>query len=260
MIPNRQPLPSTTQEQIASLTSLLCESTQENLVGIYAHGSLAMGCFNPLISDIDLLVITQQPMSQQVRRQILDRLLRLSGTPHPVEISIIYYAQIIPWRHPTPFDFHYSEVWRAIAQAVLAGEPHIALPNGEDSDLAGHFTVLMRRGYSLAGAPIAGLQLSVPWKDYLDSVRSDFAWAVSSGHAGPVYVVLNACRCWAAVTDGVVLSKMEGGTWAAERVPARFRPLLIRACAAYSGEAVESTIGDAEACTFHHWIADRLGW
>ena len=30
-----------------------------NLTGVYLHGSLAMGCFNPKKSDIDLLVVVE---------------------------------------------------------------------------------------------------------------------------------------------------------------------------------------------------------
>ena len=29
----------------------------ENLTGVYLHGSLAMGCFNPDKSDIDLIIV-----------------------------------------------------------------------------------------------------------------------------------------------------------------------------------------------------------
>ncbi len=254
------PIPPVTQEQIAALTHLLCECTQGNLVGIYAHGSLAMGCFNPQVSDIDLLVITQQPLQQAARRQILGGLLDLSGAPHPVEISIVYYAQVDPWRHPAPFDLHFSEAWRTATSAVLANVANAALPGGEDSDLAGHFTVLKRRGLCLVGTPITDLRLAVPWEDYLASLRSDFVWAVTSGEVSPVYIVLNACRCWAAVADGVVLSKAEGGVWAAGHVPARFRLLVARSRATYGGEQTEAAIDAAEARVFHGWIGERLGW
>ena len=30
---------------------------QTNLVGVYLHGSAVMGCFNPLKSDLDLIVV-----------------------------------------------------------------------------------------------------------------------------------------------------------------------------------------------------------
>ena len=35
----------------------------DNLVGFYLHGSLAMGCFNPELSDIDFLAVVSRPMT-----------------------------------------------------------------------------------------------------------------------------------------------------------------------------------------------------
>ncbi|MDD6156298.1 MAG: nucleotidyltransferase domain-containing protein [Lachnospiraceae bacterium] len=36
----------------------------DNLTGVYLHGSAAMGCFNPEESDIDLLVVVKDALSQ----------------------------------------------------------------------------------------------------------------------------------------------------------------------------------------------------
>ena len=36
---------------------------RDNLVGVYLHGSAVMGCFNPLKSDIDLIVVADRPLS-----------------------------------------------------------------------------------------------------------------------------------------------------------------------------------------------------
>lgn len=48
--------------EINDLISTFVDSTKdilgENLVGVYLHGSLAMGCFNPQRSDIDLIIDT----------------------------------------------------------------------------------------------------------------------------------------------------------------------------------------------------------
>ncbi len=36
-----------------------------NLVGIYLHGSLAMGGFNPRTSDIDFLIVLKAPLKPE---------------------------------------------------------------------------------------------------------------------------------------------------------------------------------------------------
>ncbi|MDO4667672.1 MAG: nucleotidyltransferase domain-containing protein [Streptococcus sp.] len=40
----------------------------ENLVGIYLHGSVAMGCFNDKKSDIDLLVVVNNDITDTIKQ------------------------------------------------------------------------------------------------------------------------------------------------------------------------------------------------
>jgi predicted nucleotidyltransferase len=89
------------------------------LVGVYLHGSVAMACFNPDRSDVDLLVVTRQGLSPTRRRAVDELMLTRSGAPYPLEITILTADQLRPWRHPAPFDFHYSEVWRGSLEQQL---------------------------------------------------------------------------------------------------------------------------------------------
>ena len=41
----------------------------ENLIGIYLHGSMAFGCFNPLKSDIDLILVVKESVSKETKRK-----------------------------------------------------------------------------------------------------------------------------------------------------------------------------------------------
>ena len=45
---------------------------KNNLVGIYLHGSLAMGCFNPHRSDIDLIIVVNEPLSDSVKKEYME--------------------------------------------------------------------------------------------------------------------------------------------------------------------------------------------
>jgi predicted nucleotidyltransferase len=89
------------------------------LVGVYLHGSVAMACFNSDRSDVDLLVVTRQGLSPTRRRAVDELMLTRSGAPYPLEITILTADQLRPWRHPAPFDFHYSEVWRGSLEQQL---------------------------------------------------------------------------------------------------------------------------------------------
>jgi predicted nucleotidyltransferase len=54
---------------VLDFVSKLSEMLGSNLVGVYLHGSLAMGCFNPHASDIDVLVITQRRVGRKKLQQ-----------------------------------------------------------------------------------------------------------------------------------------------------------------------------------------------
>ncbi len=82
------------------------------LKGINLHGSLAMGCFNPVRSDLDLLVVSATKIPSSAVPPIFYALLEISRTPIPVEVSILNLQDLKPWQHPALYDLHYSEHWR----------------------------------------------------------------------------------------------------------------------------------------------------
>ncbi|MFO7630906.1 MAG: DUF4111 domain-containing protein [Caldilinea sp.] len=255
-------LPLSAMHQLDEITRSLCEAIAENMMGIYLHGSLAMGCFNTESSDIDLLVVTQTPLDSASQRAIVIALLAYSSQPHPIEISVVHYAQIASWRHPAPYDFHFSEIHRSVC-AQLLSDPNATLPaGGNDPDLAAHFTVLAARGVCLHGAPINELPIDVPWDDYVASLRSDFEWSQAPGNADATYAVLNGCRIWAAIADRRVLSKAEGAQWALERIPTQFDVTIRLAAARYAAIDVGTMpeLTKKELGAFLTWIRKQLGW
>ena len=56
---------------------------KENLVGIYLHGSLAMGCYSAH-SDIDFLAVVGYPLNYKTKRLLVDELLKLQDCPKRV--------------------------------------------------------------------------------------------------------------------------------------------------------------------------------
>lgn len=259
------PLPAS-DAVVAALARVLAD----NLLGVYLHGSLALGCFNARRSDIDLLAVTHRPMSPAEKRAVAASLLDLSGHPHPVEISILAREHLHPWRYPTPFDFHYSEDWRDQTVAALADgswQRWTASERG-DPDLAAHITVLRARGVRLLGPPIAEVFPAVPRANFVDALRLDvldarFGLAGLAEH--PVYSLLNACRTLAYLRAGVILSKAEGGAWALAALPAEHRPAIEAALAAYAQGDTEEERAlltselAAAAAYLHEELAQKVG-
>ena len=233
--------------QVAALLEVFQNTLGEHLTGVYLHGSLAMGCFNPAGSDLDLLVITEQPMSLEQKRALIEALLRLSRSPAPIEISFLSAADLTPWRYPTPFDLHYGEDWRERCEQALAGNGWRQWNDSHqtDVDLAAHITITRARGICLLGQPIAQVLPSVPRQDYIASIWDDFLWARARAADNPPYFILNACRIAAYLLAGRLCSKEEGGAWALNTLPADFHMLISQALSTYRGD--ESQPFDADA-------------
>ena len=45
--------------QAGQLASGIADVLADDLVGVYLHGSLAFGCFNPELSDLDVLAVAR---------------------------------------------------------------------------------------------------------------------------------------------------------------------------------------------------------
>lgn len=208
----------------------------DNLIGLYLHGSLAMGCFNPTHSDADLLAVTGRSITPHERKVLLQSLLTVSNQPAPIEISSVNLGKIRPWRYPTPYDLHYSETWREKTCQELSGSDWQAWNPADqvDPDLAAHVAATRARGRTLWGLPAQQMLPEVPPLDLLDSIRSDLAWARQRSRDLPVYAVLNHCRALAFVREGKILSKREGGEWALTALPQTDPTLVQQALYHYS--------------------------
>jgi predicted nucleotidyltransferase len=223
----------------------------DDLIGVYLHGSGATGCFNPDRSDVDLLVVGRQTLAPEQRRAVAELLLARSGAPYPVELTLLTTEQLRPWRHPTPFEFHYSEIWRAsLTQQLTVGD----LPSRTltDPDLAAHITVLRARGRVIVGAPIHEVFPEVPEADFRQAILADLEWI--RDHSTRIYGVLNACRILAYLDGQGLLSKAEGADWALEKVPAAYRATITKARSAYRSGSDEPC-SPQEVHAFARWAA-----
>jgi streptomycin 3"-adenylyltransferase len=228
-------------------------------VGIYLHGSLAMHCFYRAKSDVDLLVVVPETLSEAERAHAA-RALALRSSHRPMlgdlELSVLTVAQAAQHHHPRPFEVHYSAFWTA---DILADRVDYAGQHS-DPDLAAHITVVRQRGAVVSGPSAADLFAEVPHDDYLDAITADLQ-DVLSGQAllsAPYYGVLNACRVLATLKlgPGTVLSKEEGAEWARDSLPAAHISLVEQALACYrSARPVRPQDRDTDG---HTWDSNAL--
>ena len=201
----------------------------DKLTGIYLHGSLAMDCFHPETSDIDLLIVVKDPLSFAAKQSLMTELVSLTSI-YPgkgLELSIILEKHAAEPIYPMPFELHYGAEW----EKRFLLDPTDLCEGGEDPDLPAHIAVTLERGKCLYGRAISEVFAPIPKKEYLKSVYHDVKEEAILQN--PVYTILNLCRTLQYVKEGKILSKKEGGEWGITNLPEEYSPLIRLALDAY---------------------------
>ena len=206
---------------------------KEDLTGIYLHGSLAMGCFNPKKSDIDLMIVIKNNITDTQKLQFMNHVAELNKTAPEkgIELSIVKEEYCRKFLYPTPFELHFSSAH--LQWFIDDPADYIHKMNGTDKDLAAHFTIIKKYGVVLYGEEINDVFADVPRKDYIDSIWYDVEGAGEDILEDPVYMILNLCRAAAFLKNDLILSKKQGGEWALQNLSARYRTLISKALQSY---------------------------
>jgi predicted nucleotidyltransferase len=252
--------PEAVREQIALLQDHLLNTLDGILIGLYLHGSLAFGCFNPDRSDIDLLAVTARAMTLEEKRRVVELLLHTSLAPQPIEISFLVEPAIHTSQHPLPFDLHYSEDWRERLHQELSDDEWLHWNDftRRDHDLATHIIVTLARGVTLYGKPMRETLPAVPQEYYIESIVRDFEDALQHITRIPVHFVLNACRVYAYLREGNVLSKDEGGDWALRTLPDTYHGLIEQALEIYRGDRPDRPFNSADLDRFAIYMQEQI--
>lgn len=211
------------------------EVLNKNLTGIYLHGSLAMGCFNPQKSDLDLIVITEDFISDLQKMQIMQYIVRLNeeAPPKGLEISFVLRKWCNPFVYPTPFELHFSPAH--LKRFLDDPSDYIEKMKGTDIDLAAHFSIINRFGVVLYGEEIDRVFAEVPEEYYRKSICADVENAVNDIIENPIYITLNLCRVLAFMKNGLYLSKEQGGKWGIESL-SEYRSVISEALNCYTSD------------------------
>ena len=209
---------------------------QNNLIGIYVHGSLAMNCFNPDISDIDFLVVIKEKIDFKTKRELIDVLLKLSinGPQKGLEMSILLEENVKYFEYPTHFILHFSNAHKE----KYHHDYSYMCENGEDTDLAAHITITISRGICVFGKPINDIFEPVPPRYYLESIINDVVNAKEEILDSPIYIILNLCRVLYFLKEGAICSKKEGGEWAYSNVPIQYAYTIKEALVSYENASI----------------------
>ena len=181
-----------------------------------------LGGWRPDRSDIDVLVLVDRPLTSAEKALLADAWSEES-LPCPgvgLELSVVRREAVLRPTSRPPFELHVTTA--AHDRKVVDGAGHPG-----DPDLVLHFAVCHRLGFTLFP--------EVPRPLVVAQLCDELEWAVA--RAPTTYAVLNACRAWRYAVDGSLVSKVEGGHWAEERLAEPELALVRAATALQSGES-----------------------
>jgi streptomycin 3"-adenylyltransferase len=188
-----------------SVVSALAEEMSDQLIGVYLYGSGLLGDFIPGRSDVDLLAVCTERLAEERARSIAEAVL---AVPRPtqveLDINMVALEAVAPpseeSRHELRILTHYG----------------IAEPRGDEEErsliMIAFFAHSRSYGLSLYGPPARKVIQPIPHK--LLCRQMLHTATVDGLH---YYRVLNACRSWRYLEEGLLCSKGEAARWALER-------------------------------------------
>ncbi len=181
----------------AECVAEVCEARLGHVVGVYVHGSAALGGFGPS-SDLDVLVVAE---GDEDWPTLGSQLLADCGGPRSLELSVVEASAARQPSPPWPYHLH-----------VNSGEARFGLGAGRgDPDLIAHYAVTRAAGVAVSGPPADSVFGRVSRRQLVDYFREELQSGVD--HGDQRYAVLNTCRAVAYASSGRLLSKVDGGLW-----------------------------------------------
>ncbi|AOZ90834.1 aminoglycoside adenylyltransferase domain-containing protein [Paenibacillus crassostreae] len=246
------------QINLDSVVELFKKELSDVLIGIYLHGSMAMKCFNPSHSDIDLLIITRDKSPIETYQRIAKQLIVIEEEEIKIakglELSIILERNFKDFVYPTPFEFHYS----AFHKERYKNEEFYFCGGYDDPDLAAHFVVAYNRGITLYGRPFNEIFNLIDKKYYVNSITSDVKNAQEEIVDNPIYYVLNLCRALQYLHESTISSKKEGGEWALGILPKKYVDLVDKCLASYNNASISLELNNQFLLDFAEYMINNI--
>ncbi|MBW4629622.1 MAG: DUF4111 domain-containing protein [Brasilonema octagenarum HA4186-MV1] len=192
----------------------------------YIHGSIALGAFNPHLSDIDFItILTRRATAQEVENlKAVHQELELIYPQWKLEGSYLQWEDLgRSQQEIAPYPYYHDRVLRS------AGYHDVNLVT---------WWVLKHRGISIIGLPSQMLAFAVDWnllqikmKENLNSywvswTRSPSKVAYLLTDSGIQWAVLGVVRLFYTLREHDITSKTEAGRYALVHLPAKWHQLI----------------------------------
>lgn len=213
------------------------------LVGVYLHGSAVSQGLRP-DSDLDLLIVSTEPLEAAERTRFLAGLLDLSGRyprkpsdPRCLDVLAVSTTELETPTYPAASQFIYGEWLREGFETGATLVPFV--------DPVVTLLLAQARGEAVAlfGPPFAGLAGAIPAFDVRRALADTLPDLLDSLVGDERNVLLTLARMWRTAVIGDFVAKDVAAEWAAPQLAEPACAVLLDAARAYQGQIVDDWSG-----------------
>ncbi|MFJ7732877.1 aminoglycoside nucleotidyltransferase ANT(9) [Lysinibacillus sp. NPDC097231] len=229
-------------KQAIQALKILEELLGSSIVGVYLFGSAVNGGLR-INSDVDVLVVVNDSLTEVTRKKLTDRLMLISGKignadfVRPLEVTVINLSDVVPWLYPPKNEFIYGEWLRSEFEKGKIQEPIY------DPDLAIVLAQVRKNSISLFGPDASDILDPVPMTDIRRAIKESSPGLIEGIKGDERNVILTLARMWQTVSIGEISPKDVAAKWASPRLPKEYSSILNLARKAYRGEYVDKWEG-----------------
>ena len=227
----------------------------DQFVGLYLHGSLALGDFDPRTSDIDFIVLAREAIGENQFEALreMHTIFNQSNSPWSKKIEAAYIP-LDALNHPSPSTTLYpqiekeTELLRSPLEIGWAFQRHTLREHGLIASGPAPRSLIdsvdQTEMHRAAAVILRG------WEEQSLHDPSWIAWAHQRG--SQVFIILTICRIRYSLATGDVASKPEAARWAKATLEPRWIPMIDRALPSPHDEHKNSDSNFKEMLAFLH--------
>ena len=228
---------------------------RDELIGIYLHGSLALGDFDPASSDIDFIVLTDNRLSDETIHKLKEMHYRLNDYKWGKRLEGSYLPANTLQYHEPP------EPPRPYFNGGEFSSPRY----GYEWVLERH--VLLDKGIVLEGPPLSNfIDPILPEKIRNASMTILNEWWIpmlkDNTHIEDseyqAYAILTMCRVIFTLHNSTIVSKLRAAKWMKERFADKWTPIIDQALAWQNGQSLDLLPESLELIQFTRQLAGMI--